>query len=324
VRTAVTDGRKTRFGARRTISERLAFVALDANGRVGNAGPAPHLDCRPIGDEERRLLGNRLNPDWLGGDDAIMDHAIGAIVPEHLGEVRTRRVAEIEKTRQQVFERLSRERTHWDNRANELRARERAGKHGRIAAAQAARRAEELDARLDRRMAELDREGDIVAAPPLIIGASLIVPGGLLRQLSDPAPSEVASPEGRAAVEQIAMAAVMDAERGLGREPRDVSARNEGYDIESRNPATGRLRFIEVKGRRADATTVTVTRNETAVALNSLDQSHDYILAIVLVEQGYARRTAYVTDPFRAGVDDTAESVTHNLKKLLARASPPA
>ena len=37
--------------------------------------------------------------------------------------------------RQQVFERLSRERTHWDNRANELRARERGGKHGRIAAA---------------------------------------------------------------------------------------------------------------------------------------------------------------------------------------------
>ena len=321
VRTTITDGRKTR--SRRTISERLAFIELDANGRVGNAGPAPHLDCRPIRDEERALLGDSVNADWLGDDDAIMDHAVGALVPEHLGEVRTRRSAEIEKTRQQVFERLSRERTHWDNRANELRARERAGKHGRIAAAQAARRAEELDGRLERRMVELDREGDIAAAPPQIIGASLVVPGGLLRRLSDPAPSEVASPEGRAAVERIAMAAVMETERGLRREPRDVSAENQGYDIESRDPATGRLRFIEVKGRRADATTVTVTRNETAVALNSLDQSHDYILAIVLVEQGYARRTAYVTDPFRAGVDDTTEAVTHNLKRLLARSQQP-
>ncbi len=323
VRTAVTDGRKTRSGSRRTISERLAFVELDASGRVGNGGPAPHLDCRPIRDEERALLGDRLSAEWLGGDDAIMDHAVGALVPEHLGEVRMRRVAEIEKTQQQVFERLSRERTHWDNRANQLRARERAGKQGRIAAAQAARRAEELDARLERRMAELDREGDIAAAPPQVIGASLVVPGGLLRRLSGPAPSEVASPEGRAAVEQIGMAAVMEAERGLRREPRDVSAENRGYDIESRDPATGRLRFIEVKGRRADATTVTVTRNETAVALNSLDQSHDYILAIVLVEQGYARRTAYVTDPFRAGVDDTTEAVTHNLKRLLARSQQP-
>ena len=323
VRTAVTDGRKTPSGSRRTISERLAFIELDANGRVGSAGPAPHLDCRPIRDEERSLLGNRLNADCLRGDESVWDHAVGALVPEHLGEVRTRRAAEIEKTRQQVFERLSRERTHWDNRANQLRARERAGKKGRIAAAQAARRAEELDGRLDRRMAELDREEDIAAAPPQIIGASLVVPGGLLRRLSDPAPSEVASPEGRAAVEQIAMAAVMEAEREFGREPRDVSAQNQGYDIESRDPGTGRLRFIEVKGRRADATTVTVTRNETAVALNSLDQSHDYILAIVLVEQGYARRTAYVVDPFRAGVDDTTETVTHNLKRLLARSQQP-
>lgn len=69
---------------------------------------------------------------------------------------------------------------------------------------------------------------------------------------------------------------------------------------------------------------MTVTRNETLVALNSRNQAHDYILAIVLVEQGYARRTAYVTDPFRIGVDDTTDTGTHNLKKLLARARPPA
>ena len=120
------------------------------------------------------------------------------------------------------------------------------------------------------------------------------------------------------------METVMAAERRLGRMPRDVSAEKCGYDIESRDPTTGRLRFFEVKGRRADAETVTVTRNETLVALNSRDQAHDYILAIVLVEQGYPQRTAYVTDPFRTGVDDTTDTVTHNLKKLLARATPPA
>ena len=35
-----------------------------------------------------------------------------------------------------------------------------------------------------------------------------------------------------------------------------------GYDIESAIPGTGRLRFIEVKGRVAGADTVTVTKNE--------------------------------------------------------------
>ena len=323
LRSVVTDARQTRSGARQTISERLDFVEVDSRGAVRNAGPAPHLDCRAIRDEERSLLGEHLNTDWLRGDEPVMDDAIGTLVPEHLGEVRKRREAEIEKTRQQVFERLSRERTHWDNRANELRARERAGKQGRIAAAQAARRAEELDARLTRRMAELDREGDLAAAPPRVVGASLVVPGGLLLQLAAPPAAQVASPEGRAEVEQIAMESVMAAERRLGRTPRDVSAEKCGYDIESRDPATDRLRFLEVKGRRADAETVTVTRNETLVALNSRDQTHDYILAIVLVEHGYAQRTAYVTDPFRTGVDDTTDTVTHNLKRLLARSRPP-
>ena len=51
-----------------------------------------------------------------------------------------------------------------------------------------------------------------------------------------------------------------------------------GYDIESRMPGTGRLRFIEVKGRVTSAATVTVTKNEILYSLNKPD---DFILAIV-------------------------------------------
>ncbi len=40
------------------------------------------------------------------------------------------------------------------------------------------------------------------------------------------------------------------AEKELGRIPRDVSAeRGIGYDIESKDPETGSLYFIEVKGK---------------------------------------------------------------------------
>lgn len=53
-----------------------------------------------------------------------------------------------------------------------------------------------------------------------------------------------------------------------------------GYDIESRIPGTGRLRFIEVKGRIEDARTVTVTKNEIITALN---KPEDFILALVQV-----------------------------------------
>ena len=43
-------------------------------------------------------------------------------------------------------------------------------------------------------------------------------------------------------------------------------------------PGTGRLRFIEVKGRVAGADTITVTKNEILYSLNKPD---DFILAIV-------------------------------------------
>ncbi len=61
-------------------------------------------------------------------------------------------------------------------------------------------------------------------------------------------------------IELAAMSAVMAHERQLGYEPRDVSADKCGYDVESRIPGTGSLRFIEVKGRAVGATTVQLRR----------------------------------------------------------------
>ena len=52
-----------------------------------------------------------------------------------------------------------------------------------------------------------------------------------------------------------AMEAVMAKERRLGREPRDVSQDRRGYDVESKDPASGQLYFLEVKGRVAGAAT---------------------------------------------------------------------
>ena len=60
-----------------------------------------------------------------------------------------------------------------------------------------------------------------------------------------------------------------------------MSAEKCGYDIESSIPGTGKLRFIEVKGRVQGAETVTVTKNEVLTALNKPD---DFILAVVVVD----------------------------------------
>ncbi len=107
----------------------------------------------------------------------------------------------------------------------------------------------------------------------------------------------------------------MQAERNLGYLPRDVSAGKCGYDIESSIPGTGKLRFIEVKGRVIDAETVTVTRNEVLTALNKPD---DFILAIVLVD-GETTTTNYVSRPFHYEPDFGATSVNYDLTKLIAK-----
>src|SRR5690606_12964815 len=93
------------------------------------------------------------------------------------------------------------------------------------------------------------------------------------------------------------MEAVMAFERLLGYEPRDVSAQNVGYDVESRMPEgpPGSLRLIEVKGRAAGADTVTLTRNEILTALNSPER---WMLAVVEVAEEAGEPT-YFYEPLR-------------------------
>ena len=117
------------------------------------------------------------------------------------------------------------------------------------------------------------------------------------------------------------MDAVFAAERQLGFEPRDVSAERIGYDIESRDPNTGYLRFIEIKGRADGADTVTVTRNEILTALNGPE---NFILAVVSVANGFSQAPRYVREPFGKEPDFGATSVTYKLAELLARAEKPS
>ena len=117
------------------------------------------------------------------------------------------------------------------------------------------------------------------------------------------------------------MEAVMETERRLGYQPKDVSDEKNGYDIESGIPGTGRLRFLEVKGRVAGAKTVTVTKNEILTALN---KPEDFILAIVEVESDGERTPRYVRRPFQREPDFGVTSVNYDLNELLARAEEPA
>jgi hypothetical protein len=116
----------------------------------------------------------------------------------------------------------------------------------------------------------------------------------------------------------------MAAERALGYLPTDRELEKLGYDIESVVPGTGKLRFLEVKGRVAGADAITVTRNEILTALNKPD---DFILAIVADPGAETERVHYVRRPFEGrGITNQFADVSVNcaLPDLLARATAPS
>ena len=324
---AVQDGTTMPSGERRVVSRRLLYVEMDKSGRTRHLQYAPYLDFRPLQDGEPTAE-ELLHSDacaWIhrGLEQKALAYAVAHAVPEHLEEVRARRLEWINKTRAAVKDRLTKEIMHWDNRAQELKLQEQAGKpNARLNSQEAQRRADELQERLQKRLAQLDLEAKISALPPVVLGGLVVVPVGLLRTMGY-VPSTAPAPRAtdNQAIAARARAIVMEVERNLGFEPVDREADKLGYDIESRVPETGRLRFIEVKGRASGAETITVTRNEILYSLNKPD---DYILAIVEFKEHGTHRVHYIRRPFQREPDFGVTSVNYSLAELLAKAEPPS
>jgi superfamily II DNA or RNA helicase len=326
---SVEDARTEKSGQHRVVSRRLLFVEIDGHGNKKIAGYAPYLDYRPLTEEEKvsasALLNSAgasaesreaINLDWLlsNPEQSALSFAIEKIVPAHFAEVKDRKERIVTKALAEVKDRLTKEINYWDHRANELKNQELAGRvNARLNSGKARQRAEDLEMRLQKRTAELEQERQLSPLPPVVVGGALVVPLGLLRRIGAAATPEPALfARDTKEIERLAMDAVMAHERALGFDPRDISKDNKGYDIESKDPRTGRLRFIEVKGRVADADTVTVTRNEMICALNSPDQ---WRLAIVMVD-GVAGTPVYVVQPFTREPQFGETCATFSLKAL--------
>ena len=190
-------------------------------------------------------------------------------------------------------------------------------------AARARQRADELQTRLENRIEELNQELHISPMPPTVIGGALIIPQSLLNAASDPeshATFEVSQTD-RERIDRLAVAAVMEAECKLGREPTEMPHQNPGYDIESKDPKTNQLLFIEVKGKSSEATTVTISKTQIFTAFNAPD---NFILAIVEVDGDTAKEPRYIRQPFQKEPDFGVTSVNYKLNELLARAELPS
>jgi superfamily II DNA or RNA helicase len=340
---SIQDARTDSSGRRRVVSRRMQYVEIDPEGHIFNAGYAPYLNYRSLLESEQPVVESLLQADWLKQDieAKAKTYAVKELVPQHVRERQEQQGDLIDKTMAAVQERLTKEILYWDQQAEKLRQQEAEGKpNAKLNSDRATARADELQSRLERRMDELAKEKRLSPVPPLVVGGALVVPMGLLQRLQgkrDEKASLFAKETKR--VEQAAMDAVMAAERQLGYEPRDVSKDKLGYDIESRIAGSGRLRFIEVKGRIAGAETVTVTKNEIITALN---QPEAFILALVQVPRseefasgdafqvrstegsynagdGGTCAVRYVRQPFQKEPDFGVTSVNYDWQELWQR-----
>jgi superfamily II DNA or RNA helicase len=323
---AVSDARTDQHSNQRVVSRRFEFVELHADGTTATVGQAPYLDYRAASDDELVVLKDVRDAEWLTGDLEVraLDIAITRMVPAHLAEVRARTLDRIHKVRRAVHERLTQEINYWDFRANELLEQMQAGRQPRMNPDRARQRADELAARLKRRMADLDKEEQLRALPPVVVGAALVVPSGLVQALQgETATTPERSPVDTTAVDRRAVAAVLATERRLGRGPEELAHNHPGYDVRS-HTSDGHLLFIEVKGRISGAETVTVTRNEILHGRNSPDR---WLLALVEVRPDGTEAVRYYRHPF-AGISDEMHfaetSRTFNWEKMWQAAGTPS
>ena len=169
---------------------------------------------------------------------------------------------------------------------------------------------------------ELALKAQLSPLPPVVLGGLLVIPQGLLDKVGgrSPEPTFSQSPAPQPAAAH-ARKVILDIECSLGFEPVDRELEKLGYDIESRVPGTGRLRFIEVKGRITGASTIIVTRNEILYFLNKPD---NFILAIVDFMPEDQNRVHYVRRPFQREPYFCVTSVNYDFSELLAKAVIPS
>ncbi|MFN6070316.1 MAG: DUF3883 domain-containing protein, partial [Pseudanabaena sp.] len=320
---SIQDARTNADGSRRVVSRRMHYVEIDAEGHTQDAGYAPYLDYRPLREDEQSQMPTLLARYAFSQEieSKAIGYAIAHLVPQHFAEIRYRREKWLDNTKASVKERLAKEISHWDRRANELSAQELAGKpNAKLNSARARQRADDLEARMKKRLDELAQERQLTRLPPIVVGSALIIPASVFTPPSIVEKESVndrADYEARRRVELRAMAAVMAQEVQLGFKPVDVSDRRCGYDIES-YVGDGRLRLLEVKGRVEGADTVTVTKNEILVALN---KPESYLLAMVKVPQDEdaLRAVRYVQQPFQREPDFRSISVNYSWQELWAK-----
>ena len=276
-----------------SVARRFGYAFVDSTGQVRPGGPAPYLDCVAAPPSEAVEQARRMP--WLAdAEDRAISWIVTEQLPEYLAEVRERRGAELARVRELVSQRLSNE--HERLVLESTVAAERAARSEKVreSADSLSRKASEIDARLERRLAHLERQQQMSMKPPQIVTAALVLPLSHIEgEIAQSAPIHAKETK---TVERRGVDLVMRAERNLGRVPEEQAFNNKGFDVLSVAPDGTRFR-IEVKARIDGAEDFFVTHNEVMLGKNA---APNYRLALVRVDPRGAEHdeVRYLADPF--------------------------
>ncbi len=287
-----------RDGSATSIAKRFGFASVNEAGRVEGGGFAPWTDCRPPTDSELDSVSELLHSTWLKKriEEDVIAWAIEDDMHPWVQAWTARQATRAVREHKLVSERLLSEINLWDQREGELREQRALGRKTKVSPETAHQRARDLESRLQQRLAQIEQAKIVAPVPPVVAGAALVVPAGFFERLAgtrevDPRTFAKDTKE----VDERAIAAVVAAEKALGRQPEVKPHNNKGFDISSLAP-DGATVIIEVKGRIAGGKDFMITRSE----VNAGTEASDYRLALVRVspdgpEQDEVR---YHTNPF--------------------------
>jgi hypothetical protein len=173
-----------------------------------------------------------------------------------------------------------------------------------------------------RRRLELDLQADLHNNPPIIVGAALVIPQGLLDSLAGHAPPAEAVAD-KMETDRRGVEAVCEAERAIGRTPTPQHHSNPGFDIDSVDPETGVHYFIEVKSHLPQTTEISVSAQQVQKAKSNPERWR-LAIASVPTNPNEDPTVKYLVEPFRdVTLHFHQTKVPLSVAGLLSEAKPP-
>ena len=122
---------------------------------------------------------------WLsaGVETIALDWAVTEGMPGELAHTRELVTARVSQVRRLVRQRLTGEINYWDMRHADLLDQQSAGRPLKMKPETAYARARDLERRLEKRLADLDLDEELIARPPVVSASALVIPQGLLDKL---------------------------------------------------------------------------------------------------------------------------------------------